>query len=84
MDLLSGIEIGIFFLGICLFLLQIFAYFNIDKKTINPQWHSLNLFWLFHEEIYTEAGKAACRYARRILFVALVMFAFWGLLKVSQ
>ena len=76
-DIRAIIEISLFAMAIIMFLLQLFAHFNRIDKYKRKEMHSLNLLWLFHEEIYNDYGKSACRKAKTLLYFALSLGVIW-------
>lgn len=83
-DIVNTIEIVVLVLAICVFMLQIFSRFNIAVEYKQKEMHSLNLLWLFHEEIYNDYGKGACKVARVMLYIALLLGVAWLMIYLTQ
>jgi hypothetical protein len=81
-DVVSIIELVLFILAIFVFLLQLFAHFNLDNDAKKKEAYSLNIFWLFHNEIYNEYGKSACRIARMAFYLAIILGSLWIILYI--
>jgi len=76
------LEFSLFGIGMVIFFMSILAYFNRDKEqNKNDQMHSLDLFWIFHEEYYNEYGKSLCRFGRKLTFVALFLLIIWLVIR---
>ena len=80
----SAIEILLFVLAIVVFLLQLFAHFNLNNEYKNKEKHSLNMFWLFHDEIYNEYGKSASRLAKKIFYFAVILGVIWAIIFIVK
>ena len=77
----SILEISLFIIAMLIFALSIFAYLNKDPNNKKGDMHSLDLFWIFHEEYYNDYGKRVCRLARKITFGGIFLFLVWLVTK---